>query len=62
MLLDISELNLTIYHNVSGFTLYLLEKGDSGHGEKAREIKNKLNEGGAGGDGPNRVQSNTCVP
>lgn len=61
MLLDISELNLTIYHNVSGFTLYLLEKGDSGHGEKAREVKNKLNEGGAGGDGPNRVQSNTCV-
>lgn len=33
MLPDISELNLTIYHNASGFTLYLLEKGDSGHGE-----------------------------
>ena len=62
MLLDISELNLTIYHNASDFTLYLLEKGDSGHGEKAREIKNKLNEGGAGGDGPNRVQSITYVP
>ena len=29
---------------------------------KHREIKNKLNEGGAGGDGPNRVQSITCVP
>ena len=42
MLLDISELNLTIYHNVSGFTLYLLEKCDSGHGEKARLSCSKL--------------------
>lgn len=50
MLLDISELNLTIYHNASGFTLYLLEKCDSGHGEKAREVKNKLI--GGGGDAP----------
>ncbi len=24
------------------------------HGDKAREIKNKLNGGGGGGDGPNR--------
>jgi hypothetical protein len=52
MLPDISELNLTIYHNASCFTLYLLERGDSGHGEKALEVKNKLI--GGGGDVPDR--------
>jgi hypothetical protein len=50
MLLEISELNLTIYHNASDFTLYLLEKCDSGLGEKALEVKNKLI--GGGGDAP----------
>jgi hypothetical protein len=59
MLLNISELYLTIYRNASGFTLYLLEKGDSGHGEKAREVKNKLL--GGGGDAPVTVYFDVII-